>query len=83
MQIRTEKQADKVSVRRVNESAFEETTEADLVDALREQAQSIISLVADDRGEIVGHIMFSPVALTGHSKPKIMGLGPMAIGDLC
>jgi putative acetyltransferase len=79
IQIRKEREEDTESVRRVNESAFETATEANLVDALRQQAKPIISLVADDRGEIVGHIMFSPVTLTGHADLKIMGLAPMAV----
>lgn len=79
MKIRKESEEDKEGVRRVNESAFETAAEADLVDALREQAQQIISLVADVEGEIVGHIMFSPVVLTGHPDLKIMGLAPMAV----
>lgn len=79
MQIRKEKVEDIEGVRRVNELAFGTAAEADLVDALRDQAQPTISLVADDRGEIVGHIMFSPVVLAGHPGLKIMGLAPMAV----
>lgn len=79
LQIRTEKKEDGANVRVVNVSAFETTSEADLVAALHEQAHPIISLVADDRGDIVGHIMFSPVALTGHPELNIMGLAPMAV----
>jgi putative acetyltransferase len=30
-------------------------------------------------GTIVGHIMFSPVSLSGHPGLKIMGLAPMAV----
>jgi putative acetyltransferase len=36
-------------------------------------------MVADDDGEIIGHIMFSPVVLDGHPELKIMGLAPMAV----
>jgi putative acetyltransferase len=79
VQIRKERVGDIERVRRVNESAFDTATEANLVDALRQQAQPTISLVADDRGEIVGYIMFSPAVLTGHTDLKIMGLAPMAV----
>lgn len=79
MQIRKEREEDREGVRRVNESAFDTATEANLVDALRVQAQPVVSLVADDRGEIVGHIMFSPVVLSEHPDLKIMGLAPMAV----
>ena len=79
MRIRKEKEEDIEGVRRVNELAFGARAEADLVDALRDQAQPTISLVADNRGKIVGHIMFSPVVLKGHPNLSIMGLAPMAV----
>ena len=63
----------------MNVSAFETALEANLVDALRAQAQPLVSLVADDDGAIVGHIMFSPVSLSGHPALHIMGLAPMAV----
>jgi len=37
----------------------------------------LISLVAEENGEVIGHILFSPVALAGDL--KIMGLAPMAV----
>jgi putative acetyltransferase len=79
MRIRPEQPGDVDGVRRVNEAAFETRTEADLVDLLREEASLLISLVADDEGEIVGHILFSPVDLLTHPDAKIMGLAPMAV----
>ena len=63
----------------MNASAFETTAEADLIEALRVQAHPVVSLVAVEGGTIVGHIMFSPVSLSGHPGLKIMGLAPMAI----
>lgn len=79
MLIRAEKENDQDAVYTVNVSAFETPSEANLVDALREQAQSVVSLVAEDDGELVGHIMFSPVSLSGCPKLKVMGLAPMAV----
>lgn len=73
---------DKDGVRDINLSAFESPVEADLADKLREQAQPIISLVAEDNGNIVGHIMFSPVTLTGNPDINLMGLGPMAVAPV-
>ena len=63
MLIRAEKECDRETVRAVNLSAFETPSEADLVDALRQQAQPIVSLVAEENGEVVGHILFSPASL--------------------
>jgi putative acetyltransferase len=77
--IRDEKQKDRAAVHAVNASVFGTSAEADLVDALREQAHPVISLVAEEGGTIVGHIMFSPVSLSGHPGLKIMGLAPMAV----
>lgn len=59
--------------------AFDSMAEAELVDALRERAQPVVSLVAEGEKSIVGHIMFSPVVLIGHAALKIMGLAPMAV----
>ena len=79
MLIRAEEQGDRAGVRAVNVSAFETALEASLVDALREHAEPLVSLVADDDSAIVGHIMFSPVSLSGHPALRIMGLAPMAV----
>jgi putative acetyltransferase len=79
MLIRAEEEKDLAVVHAVNVSAFETASEANLVDALREQALPIVSLVAEDNGAVVGHIMFSPVSLSGHPDVKVMGLGPMAV----
>jgi putative acetyltransferase len=79
MEIRPEQAADIGAVRAINRAAFGTSTEADLVDALREQAEPIISLVAEDAGSIVGHILFSPVTLSGAAELRIMGLAPMAV----
>jgi len=79
MRIRVEKEIDRVAVHAVNVAAFETPAEAELVDVLRERAQPVISMVAEENGSIVGHIMFSPVHLSGHRGLKIMGLGPMAV----
>ncbi len=57
MLIREEKKDDHDAVCAVNESAFETSAEASLIAALREQARPIVSLVAEDNGEVVGHIM--------------------------
>ena len=72
-------QRDWLAVHAVNVSAFETPLEADLVDALREQARPLVSLVAEDDRALVGHIMFSPVSLSGNPALKVMGLAPMAV----
>jgi putative acetyltransferase len=79
MRIRAEEPGDRSAVRAVNRSAFETPAEAGLVDALREQARPLVSLVAEDGGEIVGHILFSPVSLSSDPALAIAGLAPMAV----
>ncbi|WKZ19768.1 MAG: N-acetyltransferase [Candidatus Jettenia sp. CY-1] len=79
MLIRNEEENDWAAVRTLNTAVFETPTEANLVDALRREAYPVISLIAEENQAIFGHIMFSPVLLSGHSKLKIMGLAPMAV----
>jgi putative acetyltransferase len=79
MNVRRELPTDSDAVRAVNRAAFETNVEADLVDRLRVQASPLISLVADDSGSVVGHILLSPAALPGHMDVNIMALGPVAV----
>ena len=80
MTVRTESTKDDESVRRVNELAFEQPNEADLVDALRANAHPFISLVAVVDEQVVGHIFFSPVSIESESGVfTAMGLAPMAV----
>jgi putative acetyltransferase len=77
MNIRPEQPGDIDNIRIVNLEAFETEVEANLVDALRNADIELISLVAEENSEIVGHIMFSPVFLDGNI--RVMGLAPMAV----
>jgi putative acetyltransferase len=78
MIIRPERPEDSSQIRRVNELAFGQPAEADLVDRLRQAGGEALSLVAEDDGAIVGHILFTPVVLEG--RPALgMGLAPMAV----
>ena len=79
MRIRPEAAADYHAVRAVNAAAFDSRVEADLVEALRRKGIELISLVADEDAEVIGHILFSPVSLAGHPGLRLMGLGPMAV----
>lgn len=78
--IRAETAEDIPAVRRVNELAFCQPDEADLVEALRATAHPHISLVAVSKGQVVGHIFFSPVTLEAEDSTfAILGLAPMAV----
>ena len=79
MFVRPETDRDQKAVYAVNASAFDTSAEAKLVNALRQQATQVLSLVAEIDKEVVGHILFSPVHLSGHPDLKVMGLAPMAV----
>jgi putative acetyltransferase len=77
--IRPERPADAAAIDAVNRAAFGQPAEATLVADLRDQASPLVSLVAEEGREVVGHVLFSPVTLTNHADVKIMGLAPMAV----
>lgn len=79
MNIRAERSGDVAAIDDVNRAAFETATEANLVRALRERAHALVSLVADESGVVIGHIMFSPVSLSSDPAIRIMGLAPMSV----
>jgi putative acetyltransferase len=77
---RRERAGDEAGIRRLHEEAFERTAEADLVDALRRRGACRVSLVADEDGRIVGHILFTPVIIEGAGpSADAVGLAPMAV----
>ena len=77
VRIRPEAPADRSAVHKVNALAFGRPDEARLADALRAQARPYLSLVAELEGELIGHIVFTPVTLEGVA--GVMGLAPMAV----
>ena len=77
--VRPETPGDVSAVRRINELAFGQPAEADLVDRLRRACGEALSLVAD-QGGVVGHILFTPVVVDGAARRIVgMGLAPMAV----
>src|SRR5688500_12785147 len=78
VEIRREMPGDEPQVRRINEEAFNQRVEANLVDRLRAACADYLSFVAVDGDEVVGHILFTPVTLDG-SQLAGMGLAPMAV----
>lgn len=80
MKIREEQASDIEKIWAVNTQAFATDAEAKLVNALRNSHCTYISLVAETENNVIGHILFSPVELTGSkNKLKMMGLAPMAV----
>jgi putative acetyltransferase len=76
--VRPERPGDEGAIRSLNLAAFEGPEEAELVDRLRSGCSDYMSFVAVDGSSIVGHILFTPVTLSG-ADPGGMGLGPMAV----
>jgi putative acetyltransferase len=80
VEIRPENREDRDAIRHVNNAAFGGDVEANLVDALRDGGFAEVSLVAELDGEIVGHILFSPVSITTKAgNVDAMSLAPMSI----
>ncbi len=78
--IRDERPADIPAVRAVYERAFGRTHEAMLVEKLLVSCSTAISLVAEDGGRIVGHILFSPATIDSWcGTVEGMGLAPVAV----
>jgi putative acetyltransferase len=81
--IRPETQADKAAVYWINKRAFNgRDTEPALVDAVRDLDNFIpeLSLVAEQNGQIVGHILFSHINIeTENGQASAIALAPMAV----
>jgi putative acetyltransferase len=79
IEIRPERPDDAALITAVNDAAFGGTAESRLVEAIRRSRCPTISLVATTPREVVGHILFSPVALESDDSIAAMGLAPMAV----
>lgn len=77
IEIREEGPDDVAAVRALNRRAFGQDLEGDIVDALRSNGASVLSLVATRNGQVVGHILYSPVSVGGDVTGA--ALGPMSV----
>ena len=83
MFIRREEPRDYESIHQLTTRAFgpmsfSDGTEAPLIDLLRESGDLTISLVAEVRGKVAGHVAFSPAAIDG-KRDGWFGLGPISV----
>lgn len=81
--IRAEAPADIPSIHRLTEAAFRDAahsshTEAFIVDALRARGELSVSLVAEEGGQLLGHVALSPVTISDGSRGWF-GLGPISV----
>lgn len=80
LEIRPETPGDIPAIRAVNGLAFGQADEAVLVDALRDGGHGAVSLVAEDGGRIVGHVLFSRLPIeAGDRVVAGAALAPMAV----
>ena len=78
--IRKEQPGDEAQIYEVNYQAFERKQEAEVVDALRTSCPEGVSLVAEEDGKLVGHILFTPTIIESEGRSIIgTGLAPMAV----
>ena len=78
--LRAAEEADRAAIRALHAAAFPTDAEARLVDALWSNDPNVVSLVATDAGGVVGHILFTPVAVAGVAGgPRGLGLAPLAV----
>ena len=84
VEIRPETTEDQRAICHVNQQAFGGDDEANLVDALRDGGFVEVSLVAEMDGQIVGHILFSRVAIVAKVETRdALSLAPMAVMPEC
>jgi putative acetyltransferase len=81
--IRKETESDIEAIERVTIAAFEnhpisQQTEQFIIRALRAANALSLSLVAENDGRIVGHIAFSPAAISDGTK-EWYGIGPLSV----
>jgi putative acetyltransferase len=68
------------AIRAVHLAAFPTSAEADLVTRLDEDRDSEISLVAEQGGRVVGHVMLSRMSVSAGDRAfRALGLGPVGV----
>lgn len=80
--IRQEAPEDYKEVFEVNRLAFGQDNEAKLVDALRKNPTVFVpelSIVAVQGDRVVGHILFTRIAIVGQQEHESLALAPMAV----
>lgn len=78
--VREETPEDLEAIREVNRQAFGRDDEARLVDAIRDGGYARVSLVAEEGGLVVGHVLFSDLPIvTQAGTLHVLALAPVAV----
>jgi putative acetyltransferase len=78
--IREENPADSDSVHEVLAAAFGRDAESRLVERLRASGKVTASLVAEENGRLLGHVLFSAISIdTGTAQVPAVSLAPLAV----
>lgn len=80
MSIRAATPRDREAIRLVEEHAFGQQAEAGLVDAIVAEGDAVVELVAEEEGQVVGHILFSRLYVRSNGKDfAAVALAPLAV----
>lgn len=78
--IRPAEPADRAMIRAVEERAFGQSDEADLVERLVADGDAVLELVAERDGDILGHLLFSRLHIVnGDQTHPAVALAPLAV----
>ena len=77
--IRPESMEDHEAIQRVELAAFSTPNESRLVNLARERGKTTLSLVAVQAGNVIGHILFTPLGVGSGHGIRGVGLGPIAV----
>ena len=80
MSIRAATPRDREAIRQVEEHAFGQKAEAGLVDALVSGGDAVVELVAEEEGQVIGHLLFPRLYVqhAGRDFPAV-ALAPLAV----
>lgn len=79
IEIRKEQPEDAEAIRNVNDRAFRQSQEGQIIDRLRSACDELLSLVALIDKRVVGHILFTPATIEGFRAVRGLALAPMAV----
>ncbi|TDB61297.1 GNAT family N-acetyltransferase [Photorhabdus khanii] len=81
MLIRVEIPVDAAGIDQLLRKSFDTSTEAELVQQLREDGLLTLGIVAtDEEGQVIGYVAFSPVDINGEDHQWV-GLAPLAVAE--